>query len=106
MGRDGLLANAALVDQHLHPGMIPRLRLDPALPNVIEARVAHVRPKGGRILHDASHAGGSRRLDQVARLGVVAEREMRVRDALLQKTEWIAERRFGFAPERLGYERR
>ncbi len=106
MGRDGLLANAALVDQHLHPGMIPRLRLDPAFPNVIEARIAHVRPISGRILHDASHAGGARRLDQVARLGVIAEREMCVDDALLQKTERVGELGLGFALERLGEELR
>ncbi len=104
MGRDRLLADTALVDEHLHPGMIARLRLDAALPDVIEPRIAHVRPVRGRILHDARHAGGPRRLDQAARLGVFAEREVRVGDALLQEAGRVGELGLRLALERFGEE--
>ena len=104
MRRDRFLPHAALVDQHLHLGMIPSLRVDPPLAHVIEPRVAHVGPVGGRVLHHAGDACGARRLDEPARLGVIAEREVRVDDALLQKTERVGELGLGFAPERLGEE--
>ena len=66
-----LLADQALIDQHLYPRVITRLRQQALAADDIEARVARVRPIGDVLLRHTGNAGRARRLGQSAVRGEV-----------------------------------
>ena len=69
VARHGLFADAALVDELLHQGMVARARVDAALAEEIQAAIADVRPVRVALLHQAGDEHGARNVAQPARLG-------------------------------------